>query len=144
MSDGTPNLARKASDSRSEDQSHARQHDACPTEENNPSIPVSQQFVAMMARGSPTVPEAADMAATIRALEAELDELRCRERKARVAAVHAFGINSSNMMKTYHDCLEVLGDEHARRWIQQFAPKGVEVLDEVRNYLENVEGREVT
>lgn len=110
------------------------------TPDPEPSIAVSQQFITLLARGSPSLHEAADMAAAIFALETELDRLRRREQEMKIATVQAFEKDVKHIMKTYKETLNLLGDEHARRWVSERAPEELRKLDEVIRVVEGMEG----
>jgi hypothetical protein len=80
------------------------------------------------------------MAAAIFALETELDRLRHREQEMKIATVQAFEKDVKHIMKTYKETLNLLGDEHARRWVSERAPEELRKLDEVIRVVEGMEG----
>jgi hypothetical protein len=102
--------------------------------------PVSQHFITLMARGSPSLHEAADMLSAIRALEDELAQLRRHAQEIKIAAVQAFEKDINHIMTAYKDTLDLLGDEHARRWVSERAPEELRTLDEVMRCVESMEG----
>jgi hypothetical protein len=104
------------------------------------STPVSQHFITLMARGSPSLHEAADMLSAIRALEDELAQLRRHAQEIKIAAVQAFEKDINHIMTAYKETLDLLGDEHARRWVSERAPEELRKLDEVMRCVESMEG----
>ena len=76
------------------------------------------------------------MAASIRALEDEVTHLRV----TKMATMQALKKNIKTVIKTYKETLEVLGDEHARRWVSERAPEELRTLDEVIRVVQEMWG----
>lgn len=95
----------------------------------------------MLARGSPSLDEAADMFSAILALETDLARVRrqSHEAKEKTATLQARDRDIKHMAKTYTQTLELLGDEDAMRRASIDKHEELRKLDEVMRVVESME-----